>query len=406
MTDFGKHRLSFGKEHLLPQEERLAIAQRRGGISIGIPKEITMSEHRVALVPNSISALTARGHKLIIEEGAGVGSNFGDHDYSEAGAQISKSKEEVFNCDIVLKVAPPTSDEIKLFRPNQILISPLQIPIINQEYVELLCEKKVVAVAMEYLQADDGSFPVVRIMSEMAGISAVVTAANLLGNDKGGRGTLLGGVSGVPPAKVVILGAGVVGEFATRAALGLGADVRIFDNNIHKLMRIQKLIGRPLPTSSINDIYLGYQLLSADVVIGAIHSQTGRAPVVVSEEMVMKMKDGSVVVDVSIDQGGCFETSEVTTHKNPTFVKHGVTHYCVPNIAAKVSRTASVAVSNIMTPILVSAGDTGSIEQLFYDHPGLRNGVYVYKGCVTNKYLGDRFGIKYTNLDLLLTSSM
>jgi len=261
-------------------------------------------------------------------------------------------------------------------------------------------------VAMEYLQASDGSFPVVRIMSEIAGISAMHTAAELLSNAKGGRGVLLGGVSGVPPAKVVILGAGVVGEFATRTALGLGASVRIFDNDVYKLMRIQKLIGRQLHTSTINPVYLSYQLLSADCVIGAIHSREGRTPMVVSEEMVAKMKDGSVIIDVSIDQGGCFETSEVTSHQNPTFTKYGVVHYCVPNIASKVSRTASVAVSNILTPLLVKAGGTGGLEQFLFRNPGIRHGVYTYKGCLTNIYLSKHFNIKYTDINLLLTSQL
>ncbi|MDX1409859.1 MAG: alanine dehydrogenase, partial [Saprospiraceae bacterium] len=200
-------------------------------------------------------------------------------------------------------------------------------------------------------------------------------------------------------------GAGMVGEFATRTALGLGASVRIFDNDVYKLMRIQKLIGRQLHTSTINPVYLGYQLLSADCVIGAIHSREGRTPVVVSEEMVSKMKPGSVIIDVSIDQGGCFETSEVTSHEKPTFTKYDVVHYCVPNIASKVARTASVAVSNILTPLLMRAESTGSIERLLFEHPGIRHGVYTYKGCLTNQYLSNRFGMKYTNLDLLITST-
>jgi alanine dehydrogenase len=286
------------------------------------------------------------------------------------------------------------------------LISPLQIPIITSEYIEALRKKRVIAVAMEYLQAEDGSFPVVRIMSEIAGISAMHTAADLLTNTRSGRGVLLGGVSGVPPAKVVILGAGVVGEFATRTALGLGVSVRIFDDDVYKLMRIQKIIGRQLHTSTINPVYLEHQMLSADVVIGAIHSKEGRAQVVVTEAMVSKMKPGSVIIDVSIDQGGCFETSRVTTHDKPTFTKYDVIHYCVPNLASKVSRTASVAVSNILTPLLIKAGTAGSIAQLLFSNPGVRHGVYTYKGCLTNEYLSKRFEMKFTALDLLITSGM
>jgi alanine dehydrogenase len=305
-----------------------------------------------------------------------------------------------------MKVAPPSLDEISMLHPDQILISPLQIPIINAEYIDALRKKRVIAVAMEYLQADDGSFPVVRIMSEIAGISAMHTAAELLSNVRGGRGVLLGGVSGVPPAKVVILGAGVVGEYAIRTALGLGVSIRVFDDDVYKLMRIQKLLGRQLHTSTINPVYLEYQLLSADVVIGAIHSKEGRTPMVVTEEMVTKMKAGSVIIDVSIDQGGCIETSQVTSHDKPTFTKYDVIHYCVPNIASKVSRTSSVAVSNILTPILLKAGEAGSVERLLFTSPGLRHGIYTYKGCVTNEYLSRRFEMKYTALDLLITSGM
>jgi alanine dehydrogenase len=259
---------------------------------------------------------------------------------------------------------------------------------------------------MEYIMDDSNTFPVVRIMSEMAGLSAMLTAAELLATTSGGKGILLGGISGVPSAKVVILGAGIVAEYATRTALGLGAEVRIFDNNVYKLKRLQNYVGRSLYTSAINPVYLEQELVTADVVIGAIHSKSGRTPVVVSEELVMKMKAGSVIIDVSIDQGGCFATSEVTSLDKPTFVKHDVIHYCVPNISSRVSRTASVAVSNILTPILLNAGSTSSIEQLLFSNHGLRHGVYTYKGCLTNEYLGQRFDIKSTALDLLITSNL
>jgi len=299
----------------------------------------------------------------------------------------------------------PTLEELQWFHPNQVLVSPLNFPIIDSEYIQALRQKRVTAIAMEYLQADDGTFPLVRIMSEIAGISVVQTAAELLSHPKQGKGLLLGGISGVPPAKVIILGAGVVAEYATRAALALGASVRIFDDNIHKLIRIQNRMGRQLYTSSLNPITLTQQLMTADVAIGAIHSKTGRTPLLVSEEMILQMKPGSVIIDVSIDQGGCFETSQVTTHDQPIRLVHGVIHYGVPNIASKVARTASIGISNIITTILQQAGDAGGIEHVIYSHKGLRNGIYTYKGCLTNEYLSQRFGIKYTNLDLLLTAT-
>ena len=393
-------------ETLEPQVERLESQVRGNKLFVGIPLETTLLENRVAFVPNSVRTLVGAGHRVVVQSGAGERSNFTDHEYSEAGAEIVESAAEVYKAHVLVKVAPPSLVEIEMLHPDQILISPLQIPIISAEYIDALRKKRVIAIAMEYMQAEDGSFPVVRVMSEIAGISAMHTAAELLSNVRGGRGVLLGGVSGVPPAKVVILGAGVVGEFATRTALGLGASVRIFDDDVYKLMRIQGTIGRQLHTSTINPVYLEYQLLSADVVIGAIHSKEGRTKLVVTDEMVSKMKAGSVIIDVSIDQGGCFETSRVTTHDKPTFTKYDVIHYCVPNIASKVSRTASVAVSNIITPLLLKAGGAVTFERLIFASPGLRHGIYTYKGCLTNEYLSKRFEMKYTALDLLMTSGM
>lgn len=387
--------------------ETLAISEKSKSLSIGIPRETILSEHRVALSPPSIRTLTGYGHHVLVESGAGQKSNYSDRDYSEAGARISHSREEVFKSQILLKIAPPTSEEIDLMQAEQVLVSPLQLPVLRDDYLVKLQKKRITAFAMEYLRSEDGSYPIVRIMSEIAGTCAVLTAAEYLTNSReGGRGLLLGGVSGVPPAKIVILGAGVVAESAIKVAMGLGASIRVFDNNITKLMRLQNAVGRHLHTSSFNPVYLAYQLTSADVVIGAIHSKSGRTPVVVTEEMVAKMKEGAVIIDVSIDQGGCFETSRMTTLDNPSFTEHGVIHYCVPNIASKVSRTASNAISNIVTPLLLKMGTSKHFDSLLYAHEGIRHGCYTYKGCITNEYLSKRFGLKYTSLDLLLTSKL
>ena len=388
------------------QTEMLQLQRKPNTLFIGIPKETTLQEKRVALVPSAVATLIKYGHRVVVETDAGAEANYSDHDYSEAGADIGFSREQVFKSDIIIKVAPPTLKEIDFLHPNQLLFSPLHLPIITAEYINKLKMKRVIALAMEYIMDENNTFPVVRIMSELAGLNAMLVAAKLLTNTAGGKGVLLGGVSGVPPAKVVILGAGVVAEFATRVALGLGAEVRIFDNNIYKLMRLQNTVGRQLNTSSFNPQQMEKELLTADVAIGAIHSKSGRTPILVGEDVVSKMKPGSVIVDVSIDQGGCFATSEVTSHAHPTFVKHDVIHYCVPNIASRVARTASIAVSNILIPILLKAGETGSIERLIHDDTGLRHGVYLYKGCLTNEYLGERFQIKSTDLDLLITSHL
>jgi len=386
------------------QAETLEVDKNNKSISIGIPKEVHNDENRIPIVPNSIRTIVGHGHKVLVEQGAGQKSNYTDLNYSEAGAEIVIDKKRVYQSQVVVKASPPTIEELGCMNEGAVLISPIMLPRMSSEYLHLLKKKRIIAVAMEYLEGERGSFPLVRIMSEIAGMASVFTAAELLSYSQGGRGILLGGVSGVPPAKVVILGAGVVAEFATKTALGLGASVRIFDNDISKLMRIQNLIGRQLHTSTFNPVYLGYQLISADVVIGAIHSKTGRSPVLVTEEMVSKMKPGSVIVDVSIDQGGCIETSEVTNHKNPTIVKHDIIHYGVPNIASKVPRTASVAISNIITPLLIKAGKIGSLERLIEQGKGVRNGVYTYKGALTNEYLSQRFEIKYQDINLLIAS--
>jgi alanine dehydrogenase len=386
------------------QAETLRIMPKQQRMIIGVPKEQSPSENRVPLVPHSVTSLVAHGHQVIVEAGAGLKAKYSDHEYSEAGAQIVHSAEEAFKADVLLKVAPPTLAEIELMHPNQVLISPIHLPLLDADYILSLQRKRVIALAMEYIRDDHTSqYPIVNVMSEIAGISAILIAAELLATNRGGKGVLLGGIAGVPPAKVIILGAGVVAEFATRTALGLGAEVRIFDNNVYKLMRLQNQVGRQLHTSVINPIHLREQLLTADVAIGAIHSAQGRTPIVVSEDVVRRMKPGSVIVDVSIDQGGCFESSEATTHERPVIEKHGIMHYCVPNIASRTARTASDAISNILTSILLRA-ENGGILQLITSQEGLRNGVYTYKGCLTNAYLGERFQIKSTNLELLITS--
>ena len=397
-------KISIPQSLLQTQEQLMPVEQKKGGLYIGIPKETTLQENRVALTPSSILTLTGRGHRIVVETGAGQQSNFTDHEFSEAGAEIAYTVEKVYQADVVIKVAPPTLDEIDYFHPHQIIISPLQAPIITEEYVNKLRQKRVIALAMEYIKDDVGSYPIVRIMSEIAGLSAMLTAAELLSTARGGIGVLLGGVAGVPPAKVVILGAGVVAEFATRVALGLGAEVRIFDNNIYKLMRLQNQVGRQLYTSALDPTVLMRELITADAVIGAIHSGSGRAPIIVNEDMVRKMKSGSVIIDVSIDQGGCFETSKITSHEKPTFRFHDVIHYCVPNIASRVPRTASTAISNIMTSFLLRSEQYGSLYNLLISSQGLMHGIYVFKGSLTNQYLSERFKMRYTSIELLITS--
>ena len=388
----------------VPLEETLEIMPRKKQLFIGIPKETSFQENRVALTPEAVSVLVNNGHEVVVEHNAGEGSFYFDVDYSHAGARIVYEKEELFKATAIIKSAPIAEEEVEWLQPNQVIFSPIHMPYLKAQTLEALMHKKIIAVAFESIKDDSGNYPIVRSMSEIAGSSAILTAAKYLSNVHNGKGVLLGGISGVPPAKVLIIGAGIVGEFAARTALGLGASVKIFDNSIYRLMRLQNNVGRRLFTSVIEPVALAEELATCDVAVGALKPVSGITPVVVSEEMVQNMKAGSVIIDVSIDRGGCFETSHITTHEQPIFKHYDVIHYCVPNIASGVSRTASRAVSNVLMPILRESADAGGVEALIQMKAGIRNGVYLYKGCVTNAPIAKRFGIKYTDLDLLLAA--
>tara|TARA_B110000285_G_scaffold165072_1_gene184373 strand:- start:1337 stop:2560 length:1224 start_codon:yes stop_codon:yes gene_type:complete len=387
---------------LLPKEEMLEIARKKGSLHIGIPKEISFQEKRVALVPETVSLLVANGHRVLVETKSGEGSNFSDQDYSEAGGEICYDRKEVFSCNLIFKVAPPDEEEVEMMPGNQTLISALQISIQPKIILQKLMEKKITAVAWDYIRDNSGVFPVVRTMGEIAGTTAMLVAGELLSSFYNGKGLMLGGVAGVQPAEVVVIGAGTVGEYASRSALGLGASVKVFDNSLSKLRRLQNDLGTRVYTSVIQPKVLEKALMRADVVIGALRAPLGRTPCVVTEEMIQNMKSGTVLIDVSIDQGGCFETSRVTTHNNPTFRKHDVIHYCVPNIASRVSRTASFALSNIFSPILMNIGDYGGCKEFIARDTGFRSGVYIYKGHLTSEVLGKVFDLKYKDIELLL----
>ena len=388
----------------VPLEEALEILPKKRQLFIGIPKESSFQENRVALTPEAVSVIVNNGHEVVVEHAAGEGSFYFDSDYSEAGARIVYDKVELYKATTIIKSAPIDEEEAALLQPNQVVISPIHLPFLKAEMLETLIQKKIIAIAFESIKDDAGSYPIVRSMSEIAGSSAILTAAKYLSNVHKGKGVLLGGISGVPPAEVLIIGAGIVGEFAARTALGLGASVKIFDNSIYRLMRVQHNIGHRCFTSVLDPVTLAEHLSNADVAVGALKPSNGITPVVVTDEMVGNMKAGSVIIDVSIDRGGCFETSKLTTHENPTFRKYDVIHYCVPNIASGVSRTASRAISNVLMPIVQQCADMGGVEGVIHAKRGIRNGVYLYKGCVTNAPIAKRFNFKYTDLDLLLAA--
>ncbi|MDT0551648.1 alanine dehydrogenase [Urechidicola vernalis] len=391
----------FSKEQLMPQAEMLEIQHKKGDLFIGVPKESSTQEKRVCLTPDAVSALTQHGHKVVIESGAGLGSNFTDIEYSEAGAKISNDIKEAFGCNIVLKVGPPTYDEIDMMHPQSVLFSALQLKTQTKKYFKSLVSKRITAVAFDFIRDDQGTYPVVKSLSEIAGIASILMASEIMSSHEHGNGLLLGNISGVPPTDVVILGAGTVGEFAARSALGLGARVKVFDNSLSKLRHIQRSLGSLIYTSTIQPKTLQKSLMRCDIAIGAIRGKT-RSPIIVTENMVEKMKPGSVIVDVSIDRGGCFETSEVTSHKKPTFEKHGVIHYCVPNIPSKYSRTSSVSISNIFTPYLLNIAEEGGFENAVRFNKSLQKGMYFYHGILTNKSVADWFNLPFRDINLLI----
>jgi len=388
----------------MPQEETLETGRKKSSLYIGIPKETSLQENRVALVPEAVALLTNNGHKVVIERSAGKGANFSDNNYSEAGAEIVNGIKEVYAADIVMKVEPLTSGEMGLLQRKQTIFSALQMTIHPKDYIKKLIAKKVNAIAFDNILDIHGKYPVIRSMGEIAGNTSILIAAELLSNVNDGKGIMLGGVAGVPATEVVILGAGTVGEFAARSALGLGATVKIFDNSLYKLRRLQNDLGMRVFTCILQPEVLQTELKTADVVIGAIRAPEKRTPCIVTEEMIKDMKPGSVVVDVSIDQGGCFETSKVTDHNKPTFKKHDVVHYCVPNITSRVARTASYALSNIFADILLEIGDYGGVDGMLKANKGVRHGVYLYNGILINKMLGDYLDIPYKDIDLIMAA--
>lgn len=385
-------------------EETLDIKPREAQLHIGIPKENSFQENRIALTPDAVSVLANNGHRVVVEHRAGEGAHFSEKDYSEAGAKVVYDKREVFQCDLIMKSAPVNEEEVDLLKGNQTIISPIHLPVMKTEILQRMMEKRVTALSFENFKDDSGHNPIVRSMSEIAGSAVMLLAGNYLSNANNGKGMLLGGISGIPPTKVVIIGAGIVGEYAARTALAMGSSVKVFDNNIYKLKRMQGNIGVRMWTSVIEPKILAKQLKTCDVAVGALSSFGGRTPIVATEEMVSIMRPGSVILDVCIDRGGCFETSEITSHDNPIFIKHGVIHYCVPNIPSGFARTASQAISNVLMPLLLEIGDEGGLEKLVWHKFNIRSGIYLFKGSLTNIYLSQRFNLKYTDLNLLIAS--
>jgi len=386
------------------QEEVLDIPHRSKPLLIGIPKEIAFQENRIGLIPDAVGVLVANGHQVMVESGAGDGSRYSDHDYSEAGARIVFEKEAVYKCPILVKTAPPVEADLPYLQMHQIIISPLHLSALKRELVEKLMAKKITALAIENIKDENQNYPILRSMGEIAGSAVMLIAGQYLSNFNQGKGVLLGGISGVPPTKVVIIGADIIGEFATRNALALGASVKVFDNNVSRLQRLQNNLGQRVWTSVLEPKILAKQLKTCEVAVGALRNEIGRAPIVVTEEMVAAMRPGSIIIDVAIDRGGCFETSELTNHEHPVITKHNVIHYGVPNIPSGFARTASQAISNVLMPLLIQVGDMGGLEEIIWQQVHLREGIYLYKGALTDFYISEKFQLKFTDLNLLIAS--
>ena len=385
-------------------EETLDIKTPGAKLHIGIPREIAFQENRIALTPDAVGVLVANGNQVTIEHKAGERSHYADKDYSEAGAQIVYDRAAVYQCPILVKSAPPVEEDIPLLQMNQIIISPIHHSALKKDIIEKMMAKRITALSFENFKDDSGTYPIVRSMSEIAGSAVMLIAGQYLSSFNEGKGVLLGGISGIPPTKVVVIGAGIVGECATRNALAMGASVKVFDNNIYRLKQMQNNLGQRVWTSVLEPRILAKQLKTCEVAVGALSNEYGRAPVVVTEEMVAAMRPNSIIIDVAIDRGGCFETSELTSYEEPTFVKHGVIHYCVPNIPSGFARTASQAISNVLMPLLLEVSDEGGLEEMIWHKFNLREGVYLFKGALTDIYISQKFDLKYTDLNLLIAS--
>lgn len=395
--------LSWSETAWATQEERLAVETKGAKLVIGVPKEHDMDEHRILLNPAAVGVLVQNGHNILVETGAGLLAGWDDREYADAGAEIASSAAEVFQCDIIAKVAPPSAEEIAMMKGNQTLISALQLRTRDKAFFKALAEKKITGIALEEVR-DAGDQSALRIaMSEIAGQQAARLGANLLADGLTGKrkGKLMGGVPGVAPASVVIIGAGVAALAAARVAYGMGASVVMLDQNISKLRFATEQLGQAITTELIQDVALKNRLATADVVVGALAPVEGRTPMVVTEEMVELMPVGSVIIDISIDSGGCFETSEITSHHAPTFVKHDVLHYCVPNMNSAVGNTSSIAMSNIVGPLLQQLSDNGGVQDSLHYDLNIRAGLYLYRGLLTKRHLGEHFDLPYSSDALL-----
>ncbi len=371
---------------------------------IGIPKENIHEEKRIALAPAGVDSLIRSGHTIYVQSGAGEGSNFSDEDYRQTGATIVYNTEEIYGrAELIAKVTPLSDDETSLLQTNQILFSFLHLAVGNKNTIEKLLEKNVTAIGYELIENQEG-LPVLHSMSEIAGQLSIQVAERFLeSSEEGGRGILLGGITGVAPAAIVILGAGVVGTSAARAAVGRGAQVIVIDKDLSRLRRLDTIFRKRITTVMANPYTISRGVRFADVLIGAVLIKAEKTPHLVTEEMVKKMKKGAVIVDVSIDQGGCIETSRITTISDPIYKMHDVVHYCVPNMPALVAKTASYGLNNASLGFIQNIADNGLSNALLGDE-SLSKGVCTYSGYCSNEIIAGIFDLEYRGLRVFSTN--
>ena len=394
-----------GQGAYIPQELLKELSKAGNRLLIGIPCERVEGERRLALTPEAVDMLTGRGHRVLVEAGAGLGINYSDNHYAEAGAEIVATPAEVYQADIILKILPPLTAEVMMMKPRTTLFSTVQFNNFPHEAFELMMAKRITAIAYELLADDRQRCPVLNVISEIEGTASITIASELLSNTQGGKGILLGGIPGVSPTEVVIIGAGNAGTVATRAAMALGASVKVFDDDINKLRTIQQVLGQGLFTSTFHPNVLQNAFRSADVVIGAMRYINTRHRYIIAEDMIRIMKRGALVIDLRINQGGCFETTCCLCPSDPAvFEQYGVLHYCRQNISNRVARTTSMALSNIFVPMLFQLGEAGAVPGMVKSDPGFKNGVYMYCGKPVNNYVSNRFGLSSNNIDLYLSA--
>jgi alanine dehydrogenase len=395
---------SFSRTSLLVQEEMLEISAIKRSISIGILKEIDPDEKRIALTPQAVALLVQQGNRVLYEQHAAASIRYADKEYAAAGAEVFSSGDKIFQADVIVKVGQLTDAEIDCLHDGQTIISSFLINTYAKQQLLKLQQKKIIAIAYEYIHDADKHYPFVHSMNEIAGTMSILVAAEYLSNSEYAKGVLLGGITGISPAEVVILGANTAGECAARAALGLGAQVKFFDTSHTRLTYIQTVLGQRLFTSNYHPSVLKKALQSADAVIGVMHQHDNETPILITEELVKNMKKGSILIDLTIGQGGCFETSNATTHTQPTFIKHGVIHYCVPNINSRAARTSTIALSNGVVPILLNMNKMENIKNYIKHEYTIRQGVYMYNGIITNSFIASKLNLSFKPIDLLIAA--